>query len=153
MGKVQVGDELPRFKLQNQNGKWINIRDFIGRPLVIYFYPKDDTPGCTREACGFRDAYGQFADHGAIVFGISADSVESHHRFSIKYQLPFDLLSDEGNKVRNAFGVSSDLFGIIPGRVTYVVDSHGFVKYIFNNQLNATKHVGEALRALGAFYK
>ncbi|MCL4147750.1 UNVERIFIED_CONTAM: hypothetical protein GTU68_037516 [Idotea baltica] len=151
MKKIQIGDKLPSFKLLNQKGKWINISDFIGRPLIIYFYPKDDTPGCTKEACTFRDEYSSFVDFGASVFGVSADSVESHHAFSVKYQLPFDLLSDEGNKLRKVFGVPSDLFGMIPGRVTYVVDSRGFVKYIFNNQLNATKHIEEALKALGSF--
>ncbi len=151
MGKIRIGDKLPSFKLLNQKGKWISISDFIGRPLIIYFYPKDDTPGCTKEACAFRDEYSSFVDFGASVFGVSADSVESHRRFSIKYQLPFDLLSDEGNKLRKVFGVPSDLFGMIPGRVTYVVNSRGFVKYIFNNQLNATKHIEEALKALGLF--
>lgn len=153
MGNLQVGHKLPHFKLLNQNGKWINIADFVGSPIIIYFYPKDDTPGCTREACGFRDEYSKFIDFGASVFGISADSVESHRNFSVKYRLPFDLLSDEMNKLRKAFGVPSDMFGMIPGRVTYVVDSHGTVKYIFNNQLNATKHIEQALKALGSFAK
>ncbi len=143
---MQIGDRLPDFKLQNQDGKWIEVVKLIGKPMVIYFYPKDDTIGCTREACTFRDEYHQFSDIGVLVFGISADSVESHKKFKKKYRLPFDLLADEGNSIRNLFGVPSDLFGLIPGRVTYIIDRQGVIRYIFNNQLNAQKHVEESLR-------
>jgi peroxiredoxin Q/BCP len=148
MGKIKIGDRLPAFKLQNQDGKWLKIHDFIGKSMVIYFYPKDDTPGCTKEACAFRDEFHRFSDAGVFVFGISSDSVATHKKFKAKYQLPFDLLADVDNKVRNMFGVPSDLFGLIPGRVTYVVDSKGIIQYIFNNQLNAKKHVEESLRML-----
>lgn len=149
MGKIQKGDQLPKFKLLNQDGKIVDITSFIGDPMVIYFYPKDDTPGCTKEACTFRDEFHRFSDNGIRVFGISADTVESHKKFKLKYRLPFDLLFDEGNKVRNTFGVPSDLFGLIPGRVTYIIDNKGIVIHIFNNQMNASKHVSESLKSLG----
>ncbi|NJN25800.1 MAG: peroxiredoxin [Cyclobacteriaceae bacterium] len=148
MKKIGVGDTLPVFCLYNQDGKLIDIGLLIGRPLVIYFYPKDDTPGCSRQACSFRDEYHQFTDAGVKVFGISADGIDAHKNFKEKYRLPFDLLSDIENKVRKLLGVPSDLFGFIPGRVTYVIDRKGIVKHIFNNQINATKHVEESLRMI-----
>ncbi len=151
MGKVKKGDRLPDFKLFNQDGKLIEIAAYKGKPMVVYFYPKDDTIGCTREACGFRDDYHLFSKAGAIVFGISADTVDSHKKFRAKYRLPFDLLSDPDNKVRNIFGVPADLFGLIPGRVTYICDSKGIVRHIFNSQMNAKKHVEESLRILSSF--
>ena len=151
MRKIKLGDKLPNFKLLNQDGKLIDIATYFGSPIVIYFYPKDDTIGCTKEACGFRDEYHRFSIVGVKVFGISADTVESHKKFKAKYQLPFDLLSDKDNKVRNAFGVPFDLFGLIPGRVTYVVDGQGVVRYIYNNQMNAKRHVEESLRILDTF--
>jgi peroxiredoxin Q/BCP len=117
-------------------------------PLVIYFYPKDDTPGCTKEACSFRDSYESFQDMGARVIGISADDVASHKAFAVKYRLPFDLLSDPGNAVRKQFGVPADLFGLIPGRVTYVFDRQGVCVKVFNAQLQAEQHMTEALKAL-----
>lgn len=151
MSGIKVGDKVPVFRLYNQEGLLTDIRKFIGKPLVIYFYPKDDTPGCTAEACSFRDNYQSFVQAGAIVFGISGDSVASHKKFRQKYQLPYDLLADEGNKVRTLFGVPSDLFGFIPGRVTYIIDRKGVVKYIYNSQLNAAKHAKEALRVIASF--
>ena len=146
--KVRIGDRVPDFRLLNQDGQLIDIRSQLGKPIIIYFYPKDNTIGCTKEACAFRDDYHQFSKAGVKVFGISADTVESHRKFRIKYRLPFDLLSDENNKVRNAFGVQADLFGLIPGRVTYVIDGNGVIRHTYNNQMNATKHVDESLRIL-----
>lgn len=151
MPNIKIGDKLPNFRLFNQDGKLIHIANYLGRPIVIYFYPKDDTIGCTKEACSFRDEYHRFSDAGVSVFGISADTVESHKKFKSKYRLPFDLLSDEGNKVRKTFGVPSDLFGIIPGSVTYIADSQGIVRHIYNNQMNAKKHIEESLRILDTF--
>lgn len=151
MRNIKIGDKLPNFKLFNQDGKLIYIANYLGNPIVIYFYPKDDTIGCTKEACSFRDEYHRFSDAGVSVFGISADTVESHKKFKSKYRLPFDLLSDEDNKVRKTFGVPSDLFGIIPGRVTYIADSQGIVRHIYNNQMNAKKHIEESLRILDTF--
>ncbi len=150
MKRVEVGDKVPHFRLYNQDGKIIDITHYIGKPMVIYFYPKDNTPGCTKEACGFRDEYHRFSKAGIRVFGISEDSVESHKKFKSKYRLPFDLLSDKNNQVRKAFGVEPDLFGLIPGRVTFVIDRHGIVRLIIDNQLNINKHIESALKAVDA---
>jgi thioredoxin-dependent peroxiredoxin len=126
----------------------VNFKDFIGKkPVVLYFYPKDDTPGCTKEACAFRDDYDQFEKLDAQVIGISSDSVDSHRRFAKKHNLPFTLLSDEGSKVRRLYGVPNT-FGLFPGRVTYVIDEEGVVRHIFSSQLGVEQHVEEALKAL-----
>lgn len=147
--KIKVGSTIPAFSLPDQEGQHVNIKDFIGKSnLVIYFYPKDDTPGCTREACSFRDQFEVFRDSGAEVFGISSDSVEKHKQFAEKHRLPFRLLSDVNKRVRKLFGVPGDLLGLIPGRVTYIVDKQGKVRHIFNSQFNAEKHVSEALEVL-----
>ena len=142
---VRVGDKMPVFELPDQSGKLIKSSELLGRgPVVVYFYPKDDTPGCKAEACAFRDQYEVFKDAGAEVVGISGDSAASHDQFARKYSLPFVLLSDRGNKARKAFGVPKTL-GLLPGRVTYVVDKEGVVQHVFNSQIAATKHVDEAL--------
>jgi thioredoxin-dependent peroxiredoxin len=115
--------------------------------VVVYFYPKDDTPGCTKASCAFRDQFTAFSDAGAEVIGISSDSVASHKAFADKFRLPFRLLSDPGGKVRAAFGVPST-FGLLPGRVTYVIDKQGVIRHAFNSQLNPLQHVDEALAVL-----
>lgn len=147
--KISEGDMLPDFKLQDQNGTWIEMNTFIGKQsLVVYFYPKDDTPGCTKEACSFRDSFEDFKDLGVQVIGISADDVVSHKAFEKKYKLPFILLSDEGNKVRNdVFGVPKDFLGLVPGRVTYIIDQSGKIVKIFNS-MSGSQHHTEALEAL-----
>ena len=148
---ITVGDKVPDFILLDQNGKEFNVGDYAGkRAMVIYFYPKDDTPGCTKEACSFRDSFEEFTDRNVEVVGISADSVESHLNFAKKYNLPFSLLADTENKVRNLFGVKGNLMGLIPGRVTYVINKEGIVVYVFESQLKATKHIDESLKALDA---
>lgn len=149
--KVVEGSKVPTFELKNQYGELFSLDSVIGKKnLVIYFYPKDDTPGCTKEACSFRDQFAVFADADAMIIGISAQSVQSHLAFAEKHRLNYLLLSDTDNKVRNLFGVPSNLFGLIPGRVTYIVDKKGDVVYIFNSQMNAERHVDEALRILQA---
>jgi peroxiredoxin Q/BCP len=125
----------------------ISLKDFLGKPVVLFFYPKDDTPGCAREACAFRDDYEEFGKLDAEVVGISSDSVDSHRRFAAKHDLPFTLLSDEGGKVRRLYGVPNS-FGLFPGRVTYVIDEEGVVRHIFSSQLAVERHVEEALKAL-----
>lgn len=147
--QVKQGDKLPLFSLPDKDGKLVNINDYIGKKnLVVYFYPKDETKGCTAEACSFRDSYEIFSQKNAEVIGISADSPESHRKFAENHRLPFILLSDEKNEVRKQFGVPSNLLGIIPGRVTYVVDKTGTVRLVFNSQTEFTRHVEEALKVL-----
>jgi peroxiredoxin Q/BCP len=146
--EIQVGDKAPDFTLPKQDGSTVSLRDLIGRgPIVLYFYPKDDTPGCTTEACSFRDAYEEFKDAGADVVGISSDTAADHKAFADKHQLPFTLVSDAGGKVRKLYGVPTTL-GFIPGRVTYVIDQGGVVRHVFNSQINPQKHVREALTVL-----
>ena len=145
---LEPGARAPEFTLDDQNGKPVSLTDFRGRRnVVVYFYPKDDTPGCTRESCAFRDHYEELQDAGAEVIGISGDSTRSHEAFAAKHGLPFTLLSDPKGEVRRAFGVPSTL-GVLPGRVTYVIDKQGVIRHAFNSQLNPAKHVEEALRVL-----
>jgi thioredoxin-dependent peroxiredoxin len=149
MNETKIGSTIPKFTLPDQNGSTFDINSVLGKKnLVIYFYPKDDSPGCTKEACSFRDQYEVFAEADAVIIGISGQSVESHKEFAAKYRLTYTLLSDEGDKTRKLFGVPTNLFGFLPGRVTYIVDKTGKVIYIFNSQAQATKHVDEALRVL-----
>ena len=145
---VQVGDIIPHFSALDTNGNTFDSATIVGKkPLVIYFYPKDNTPGCTAQACSFRDQYEDFLDLGAEVIGVSSDSVISHQKFTAQYQLPFVLLSDTDKKIRNLFGVPSSLLGMLPGRVTYVVDTAGMVQLVFNSMLSGN-HIPKALEAI-----
>ncbi|HVP16914.1 MAG TPA: peroxiredoxin [candidate division Zixibacteria bacterium] len=147
-GKVKVGDPAPDFTLPNQSGQMVNLHGFIGQKIVVlYFYPKDFTSGCTAEACAFRDSYEVFEEAGAEVIGVSSQSVDSHKRFAIANTLPFILLSDEDGKVRKLYGATS-AFGLMPGRVTYIIDKKGIIRHTFSSQLNPTKHIEEALRII-----
>jgi peroxiredoxin Q/BCP len=147
-GPAKLNQAAPDFELRSEAGKTVRLGDFKGKQaVVVYFYPKDDTPGCTAESCAFRDAYEDFKDEGAEVIGISSDSVDSHKSFAEKHNLPFILLSDQGGKVRSQWGVPTTL-GLLPGRVSYVIDKKGIVRNIFNSQLEATKHVAEAKKVL-----
>ena len=147
---VNVGSIAPEFALPSQSGELVSLKDFLGKkPVVLFFYPKDDTPGCKREVCAFSDDYEQFGGLDAEVVGISSDSVESHRSFAENHDLPFTLLSDEGGKVRQLYGVPNTL-GLLPGRVTYVIDREGVVRHVFSSQLAASRHVEEALGALRA---
>ena len=149
MNKIEVGSLLPSFTLRDQNGSEFDVNSVLRKKnLVIYFYPKDDSPGCTKEACSFRDHYEIFHEADAIIIVISSDDVESHRRFAEKYCLTYTLLSDEENKVRKLFGVPTNLFGLIDGRVTYVVNKQGKVIHIFNSQIQAEKHINESIKAL-----
>ena len=146
--KVTVGSVAPDFTLPSQSGEMVSLNDFLGRrPLVLFFYPKDNTLGCTKEVCAFRDSFEELGRLDAEVIGISSDSVESHRGFAKKHKLPFTLLSDQGGKVRNLYGVPNTL-GLFPGRVTYVVDEEGVVRHIFSSQLGVERHVQEAMEAL-----
>jgi peroxiredoxin Q/BCP len=145
---VKVGDKAPDFTLPSQMGDNVTLSEFLGKKnVVLYFYPKDETVGCTKEACTFRDNYEELIKLGAEVLGVSGQSVESHKSFASHYGLPFILLSDETNKVRELYGVPSTM-GIIPGRVTYIIDKKGVVRHIFNSQTQAQRHVEEAKKAL-----
>jgi thioredoxin-dependent peroxiredoxin len=146
--KIGVGDPAPDFALPDRTGRTVRLADYRGkRAVVLYFYPKDDTPGCTKEACSFRDRYQDFTDAGAEVIGVSSDSTETHDRWSEKLKIPFVLLSDTGGELRKAYGVPSTL-GLIPGRVTYVIDKQGVVRHVFNSLMQATQHIDEAMTAL-----
>ena len=146
--KLKVGDSIPNFTAKDTNGNDFDSKNVVGhKPLVIYFYPKDNTPGCTAQACSFRDQYEDFKDLGAEVIGISSDSADSHQKFAKQYQLPFILLSDSDKKIRKLFGVPDGMFGLLPGRVTYVTDKNGVVQMIFDSML-ATKHIPKALSAI-----
>jgi|TARA_B100001964_G_scaffold188140_1_gene209384 peroxiredoxin Q/BCP len=146
--KIRVGDEAPDFTLISASGQKISLKDYIDKKnIVLYFYPKDNTPGCIREACGFRDNYEVFKGMGAEVIGVSSDSLEKHQGFVKKHNLPFILLSDEKKKVRKKFGVPSTL-GLIDGRVTYIIDKKGDVRHIFSSQFQPTKHIDKAIDVL-----
>lgn len=143
-----IQDKAPDFELPDQSGKVIRLSDILQQHnVVLYFYPKDDTPGCTKEACFFRDQYEEFRDAGAEVIGISSDSASSHASFAQKHNLPFLLLADEGGKVRKQFKVPR-MLGLIPGRVTFVIDRQGTIRYAFNSMTKPFEHVQNALQVL-----
>ena len=143
-----VGDSAPNFHLLTSKGEYVSLRDFRGKKnVVVYFYPKDFTMGCTAEACGFRDSYEEFKNLGAEVIGISGDSQGSHDAFAREHKLPFILLSDPDGSVRRAYGVKKTL-GLFAGRVSFVIDKDGIVRHVFSSQARATAHVDEALTVL-----
>jgi thioredoxin-dependent peroxiredoxin len=145
---VRVGDPAPDFTLPSAIGEPVRLGDLRGHSeVVLFFYPKDDSPVCTTQACAFRDHYEAFRDAGVEVIGVSADSAESHRRFAGKHRLPFRLLSDADGSLRDRFGVPRTL-GLIPGRVTYLIDKEGIVRHIFSSQFQPARHVDEALRVL-----
>lgn len=145
--ELKIGDKIPNFKLNDANGNLFDSSSLLGKPAVIYFYPKDNTAGCTAQACSFRDQYEDFKDLGAAVIGISSDSVSSHQKFAKQYKLPFVLLSDASKKIRKLFGVPTGMFGLIPGRVTYVADKEGIIKMIFDSMM-PKNHISNALKAI-----
>lgn len=145
---LKVGDKLPNFTAIDTNGAVFDSQTIVGKqPLVIYFYPKDETKVCTDQACSFRDRYQDFQDLGATVIGVSSDSVQSHQKFTKKHHLPFLLLADEAKKLQQLFGVKKDLFGLIPGRVTYVADKNGIVQMVFSS-MSSQIHITKALALL-----
>ena len=144
---LAVGDKVPAFDLPDQTGRSVKFAELLGKgPIVLFFYPKDETPTCTREACSFRDAHDDLAKAGAAVFGISGDSVESHAKFAQHHRLQYSLLADVGDRVRNdVFGVPRGLLGLRPGRATYVIDKDGVVRHKYQAHLDAQGHVDEAI--------
>jgi peroxiredoxin Q/BCP len=146
---IQSGDKSPDFTLNDQTGKPVTLSALWSKgPVVLFFYPKDFTSGCTAEVCAFRDQYDDFVKAGATVVGISSQGVDSKKAFAEKHGLPFTLVADDGGKVRAQFGVKANLFGALDGRESYVIDTKGIVQHAFNSQMNPKKHVSEALGVL-----
>jgi peroxiredoxin Q/BCP len=145
MINVKIGENAPDFTLPDQDGKPVTLSSLKGKVVVLYFYPKDFTSGCTKEACHFRDAYEDFTEASAEVFGVSADSQELHRKFRDAYLLPFNLLSDEKGEIKKLYGVAGHLF---PGRVTFIIDKKGIVRHIFSSQIDMKAHVNEAMKIL-----
>jgi len=145
---IELGTLAPEFRLQTSSGEYVSLEDFRGKKnVVVYFYPKDFTKGCTAEACEFRDSYEEFRSLGAEVIGIGNDNQKSHGAFAAEHKLPFLLLTDPDGSVRKAYGVKKSL-GLVPGRVSFVIDKDGIVRHVFSSQSRATAHVGEALAVL-----
>jgi peroxiredoxin Q/BCP len=148
MPKVKVGEEAPDFTLYDQDGESVSLGDFKGvNNVVLFFYPKDFSPGCTTQACSFRDSYEDFTDRGAVVVGVSSDGVESHKKFLDTYLLPFTLLSDPKGEVRSLYGATK-AFGLLPGRYTFIIDKTGVVRHVFTSETNMKKHIDESLKVL-----
>lgn len=145
---LQRGDTAPDFALPAHTGETVRLSDFRGqKAVVLFFYPKDNTPACTKEACTFRDSYADFLSRDTVVLGISSDTAESHEHFASKYNLPFPLLSDTGGKVRQAYGIGRTL-GLMPGRATFVIDPQGIIQAAFSSQFQPEQHIRTALAAL-----
>ena len=144
---LKPGEPAPEFELADQDGRPVRLSDHRGKNVIIFFYPRDDTPVCTRESCLFRDEYARFQDADAEVLGISADDTASHARFANKHQLPYRVLSDKGRAVARAFGVPQRL-GFLPARMTFTLDHEGIVRHVTHSDTSADKHVNEALQAL-----
>ncbi|KYQ88182.1 AhpC/TSA family protein [Tieghemostelium lacteum] len=147
MTKLKVGEEAPDFVAKDSNGKDRSLKEFAGKILILYFYPKDDTPGCTKEACSFRDQYEQFIKAGAEVVGVSSDSEESHQKFISKYKLPFTLLTDPKGELAKTYGVGKELL-FIPGRTTFVIDREQKVQLVHSGMMNAEAHITESLKII-----
>ncbi|NQT11673.1 MAG: peroxiredoxin [Planctomycetes bacterium] len=145
MKRIDVGDPAPDLSMSTHLGEQLSLADYRGEhPVVVFFYPKDGTAVCTKEACSFRDAYEDFTESGAVVIGISSDSATRHRGFAEKHGLPFLLVSDQDGSARRAFGVPKTM-GVFPGRVTYVIDREGIVRHVFSSQLAVDRHVQEAM--------
>jgi len=144
---LSVGDLAPDFSSTTNTGERVSLSGFRGRPVVLYFYPRDNTPACTAQACQLRDSYEAFTSAGAVVIGISSDNDACHAAFAVKHRLPFSLISDRGGELRELYKVPKT-FLLFPGRVTYVIDAQGVIRMIFNSQLNIGGHVDSALKAV-----
>ncbi|HZC68222.1 MAG TPA: thioredoxin-dependent thiol peroxidase [Nitrospirales bacterium] len=150
--ELQVGDKAPDFSLPDQDGKTVSLKSLKGKQVVLYFYPKDDTPGCTKEACGFRDSLRTIEKANTVVLGVSMDDAVSHHKFIKKYSLPFTLLCDEDGKVSKAYAVykKKNMYGKTYWgieRSTFIIDETGKLKALFR-KVKVDGHVGEVQAAL-----
>ena len=144
---MKTGDKAPEFELQANDGRTVRLSDYRGKKaVVLYFYPKDETTGCTIEACTFRDEYEDFTAAGAEVIGVSDDSVASHDSFAKHHRLPFVLASDPGGTLRTKMGVERGLAGMLPGRVTFVIDKEGVIRDRFSSMIRFKGHVQNALQ-------
>jgi peroxiredoxin Q/BCP len=149
-GTLTVGALAPDFSALDQHARPFRLSEQRGRPVVVFFYPRDFTPACTAQSCAFRDAYAELAGTGAVVVGVSGDSDESHAKFAARHALPYALISDADGSIRKAWGVPRSAFGLLPGRVTYVLDATGVVRMVFSSQLRAGEHAQRALRAVAS---
>jgi len=154
VGELEVGDRVPSFTLPDQDGQPFRLEDALAKgPLVLFFYPKDDSPVCTREACSFRDASAEFLAAGAVVAGVSTDDSASHRRFADKHELPFPLLADVDGGLRRKLGMPRKMVGMLESRVTYVIDRQGILRHRFEAMLSASRHVDEALATVRALQR
>jgi peroxiredoxin Q/BCP len=145
---LSIGERAPDFRLPAQRGGEVGLSDFLGKKnVVLFFYPKDETLGCTAEACSFRDAYEDFREAGAEVIGVSSDSIESHAAFAEHHHLPMILLADAGGRLRQAYGVKASL-GLFDGRETFIIDKQGIIRHVFRSQVRVRQHVEESLGVL-----
>eukprot|EP01133_Synstelium_polycarpum_P008976 gene8976-10527_t len=147
MTKLKVGDDAPDFSSVDKDGNPVTLSQFAGRILVLYFYPKDNTPGCTAQACEFRDKYESFVKAGADVVGVSSDGSESHQKFTSKYKLPFTLITDKKGEMAQKFGVGKELL-FLPGRTTFIIDQRGKIACEYSSMFKATSHIDEALKCI-----
>eukprot|EP01132_Coremiostelium_polycephalum_P007492 gene7492-9207_t len=147
MTKLKVGDNAPDFTASDKDGNPVTLKQFEGKILVLYFYPKDDTPGCTAQACEFRDKYEDFIRAGATVVGVSSDSEQSHSKFTTKYKLPFTLISDRKGELAHTYGVGKELL-ILPGRTTFIIDQNQKVAHVYSSLMKATSHIEESLKVI-----
>lgn len=145
---MNIGDLLPEFSVKDYKNNTISNETLKGKNVVIFFYPKDGSPVCTTEACAFRDNYEEFLKHDCEVIGISGDSNESHKKFAQKYNLNFPLIYDQKDKLRKLFGIKPNLFGMLPGRETFLIDKNNKIRLIFNSQLNANSHIEKTMNFL-----
>ncbi|MDE0770590.1 MAG: peroxiredoxin [Salibacteraceae bacterium] len=146
---IKKGAVFPDFELLNENGELTRLEQLLENgPAVLFFYPKDNTSGCTKEACEFRDSYAQFNQLNAKVVGISNDSQKSHKKFKDRHQLNFPLLTDKNGSLRKKAGIQASFFGLIPGRVTFIIGKNGIIEGITNSQLEVTAHIKNAIKTL-----
>lgn len=146
--QFKPGDKLPHYIMNDENHFPVDVSTLKGKYLVLYFYPKDDTPGCTKEALSFCNAFEELTRAGAVIFGVSSDSPNSHAAFKKKYNLPFSLLADTDGEFRKLLGVPTNFLGLLPGRVTYIFNPEGELIHVFDSQFSPEKHVQEALKII-----
>jgi peroxiredoxin Q/BCP len=146
---LSVGTPAPDFTVQDTQGQTVSLSNFRGKTVVLYFYPKDDTPGCTKEACSFRDNYSAYQDKDIVVLGVSADSVSSHQKFTNKFNLPFPLLADTDGQIIQAYGVAKEGYDRpVATRVTFVIDPQGIITQV-HTKIDTANHAQDILKALG----